>query len=230
MSIKILLAGAVLASGCYKSIGVKDVNPPKPPTLVDGEEVVATDETQLGAYHFNSSGDFVRHHYRVGGATYHGEKLSIPRLAAISDPDKWQKEVAHAQDLRASCGRGVVPEYIAGITMLAASVLTIGLVSDTNGAGINDFSNNQKLALGGVGALAATSLAVYTVGYLRGGSKCEELKALREDIHIDDPDDKTEADGDEVDLVNQLASHFNANHGGPAVAPAEAPAEESSSN
>jgi hypothetical protein len=230
MSIKILLAGLALSTGCYKSIGVKDVEPPKAPVLVDGEQVLATDETQTGSYHFNNAGDFVQHHYRVGTATYRGEKLSIPRLAAISDPEKWQKNVAHVQELSRSCHRGVVPEYIASGLMLVASAVTIGLVSSTGDTGIDDYSTNQKLALYGIGALAAGSLATYAVGYFRGGSACEELGSFRAEIHIDDPDSDTEANGDEVDLINQLASHFNANHGGPPVAePAPAP-DESSSN
>jgi hypothetical protein len=221
MSIKILLAGVALTAGCYSSIRVKDVNPPKPPTLVDGEEVVASDETRLGAYHFNANGDWVRHRYRVGGATYHGEKLSIPRLAAIADPEKWQTDVAHAQDLRERCRHGVVPEYVAYGFTIAALALGIGLLSESGGASYNTMSSNEKLALYGVGALAASSGVAYGIGYARGGSACDDLKAFREQIHIDDRDDQTQADGDEVDLVNQLASKFNANHGGPAVAPAE---------
>jgi hypothetical protein len=226
MAIKILLAGVALSAGCYSSIRVKDVSPPKPPTLVDGEEVVATDETRLGSYHFDSDGDWVRRRYRVGDATYHGEKLSIPRLAAIADPDKWQKDVAHARELHASCHRGVVPEYVAYGFSIAAMALAIGLLSESGGVGINGMSSNEKLALYSVGALAAGSGVAYGVGYFRGGSSCDELKSFRAQIHVDDRDQDTEARGDEVDLVNQLASHFNANHG----APASAPAEEAPSN
>jgi hypothetical protein len=222
MSMKILLAGAVLTTGCYKATSATDINPPKPPVLVDGEQVVATDEViKRDSYHVNYSGDIVQNKDRVGDATYHGEKLSIPRLQAIADPDKWHKEVSHAQELRENCKKGVVPEYVAEGFGLIASGLAIGLLAESGGASYNDMSSNEKLALYGVAATAAASITSYAIGYVRGGGDCEELKSYREEIHIDDHDDDVNQSGSEIDLINQLAAQFNSAHGGPPVTPTE---------
>jgi hypothetical protein len=229
MSIKILLAGVVLSAGCYKAIGVKAIPTPTAPTLVDGEQAMASDDViELNALKINAAGDLVHKKKRVGVASYNGEKLSIPRLEALAHPDQWKQAVTHAQELRSTCRGGVVPEVLATGFMIVATALAIGLTSE-HGSGGN-YSSNAKLVLYGAGAGVAAAGVSYGVGWFSGGSACVELEGFRRSIYLDETDDMVNQSWDDVELINKLASEFNTAHPGGHAAPAEPAPDEQSSN
>ncbi|HEV7559675.1 MAG TPA: hypothetical protein VGO00_29565 [Kofleriaceae bacterium] len=202
-----LLAG-VATTGCYKSIGVADIPRTHAPQPVPDQDIVASDEVvRLDSYHVTTSGNIVQNHRREGEARYGGSALSFGELSALADPNGWQQTLDHANELRATCRRGVIPEYVATVATIAMSAIGIAVAS-SHGDSSTDLSTNEQLGLTASYASAGVAVGAYAIGYFLGGHACNELEQYRADNHIDATD--TTFYGDEIDLVNKLANEFNA--------------------
>ena len=202
------LLACVATTGCYKAIGVSEIPRTRPPQTLPNEDIVASDEVvRLDSYHVSHSGDIVRNKIREGEARYGGSALNFGELSALADPNGWQQTISHANDLRATCRRGVVPEVVATVATFAMSVIGIA-VAASHGDSDADLSAKEQLGLGASYASAGVAVGAYAVGYFLGGHACSELGQYRVDNHIDDTE--TKFYGEEVELVNKLANEFNA--------------------
>jgi hypothetical protein len=202
------LLACVATTGCYKAIGVSEIPKTRPPQTLPNEDIVASDEVvHMDSYHVTYSGNIVQNKVREGEARYGGSALNFGELSALADPKGWQQTVDRANELRATCRRGVVPEYIATAATIAMSAIGIAIVA-THGDSSTDLSTNEQLGLAASYASAGVAAGAYAVGYFLGGHACDELTKYRDDHHIDDTD--TKFYGDDVELVNKLAHEFNA--------------------
>lgn len=222
-----LLGLVVAASGCYQAIGVREVHPKAPPPLVDGQDIEATDQiVRRDSFHINNSGDIVQNKSRLGDASYGGEKLTIAQAAAMAHPEAWREVVSKANNLRASCRRGILPEVIATIATFAVTGFGIAVAS-SHGESDAEFSTREQLGVYAMYGSAAGAVVSYAIGYAIGGHACKDLAQLRVDNHLDD--DSTDFVGKEVELINKLARDFNTRRRAPAADPAELPPEGSGS-
>ena len=202
----VLACGAL--AGCYRAIGVSEIPRPRAPEPLPNEDIVASDDVvRLDSYHFTNSGNVVQNKRREGEARIGGNALSFAQLSAMADPDGWKQTIDHANDLRSTCRRGVIPEYVATVATIAMSAIGIAIAS-SHGDSDADLSTNEQLGLYASYASAGVAIGSYAIGYLIGGHACNELEQFRVDHYIDS--DRTTFFGDEVDLVNKLATEFNA--------------------
>ncbi|HEY0251673.1 MAG TPA: hypothetical protein VGC41_09110 [Kofleriaceae bacterium] len=210
----------LLATGCYKAIGLGEVPTSTAPPHVEGnEQVVATDQSiKLDRYYVAANGDVVQRHKRVGEASYAGKTLTMPELRQLADQSEWDRTVAHAKELRDGCRRGEIPEYVAGGALIAMTALGLITVLTHNNDSEN-LSHNETLMVEGAYGAAGVAVASYIVGYAIGGRHCDEYTKFATDNYIGNTD--TTFVSDEVDLINKLAVEFNAKHEG---SPAEADA------
>ena len=220
-----LLYVLIATAGCYNAIGVSEIRPKAPPPLVDGQTIEATDEVvHRDSYHINSRGDFVQNRTRLGDASYGGEHLTISQAAAMAHPEHWQEVISKANDLRATCRRGVVPEIVATVATFAMTGIGIA-VGASHGDSSEDLSPRENAGVMASYGAAGVAAASYVVGYLMGGRACGELAQFRANNYIDS--EETKFVGDEVELINKLARDFNTHgHAAPGE-PAEPPSESS---
>jgi hypothetical protein len=203
-----VLACLATTGGCYKAIGVADIPRAHPPQTLPNEDIVASDEVvRLDSYHITNSGNIVQNHRREGEAKYGGNALNFSELASLADPNAWQQTLSHADDLRATCRRGEIPEYVATVATIAMSAIGIA-VAYSHGDSSSDLSPTETLGVEAAYGSAGVAIGAYAIGWALGGRACSQLEAYRADKRIDDT--STTFYGDDVELVNKLATEFNA--------------------
>jgi len=185
-----VIAIPILLTACYGAA------PPRPakiplPALRDDAEIVVTTETRTEienvpkkstscpAGHAEGSPSCTVHRTTVAEpvtrtytrASYAGEPISYGQFRVLTDED-YDKKLSRLDDLSTGCQRANIPRYV-GIGLALGGLIAIPL------------SRGNDIVMGaGYASLAGGGVA-YGLGYFAfGGAKCNEARALYNDIDM----------------------------------------------